>query len=183
MAQYHQHCTEKLIEFVLKMPKGEGDNNGNNVYRQNVSLFFNSIHGTMNHLLGGDEVWYGRLTGSEIPADIFPIYALNGVDLGNAWEARYANRDVLFGKLRAQCKKWIELLKDKDNEWCTEQITYYDTEGIATNLVRASGLTQVFNHGTHHRGQISSAFSFLNLECPSFDFQTLDQLFLTYKIG
>ena len=35
-----------------------------------------------------------------------------------------------------------------------EDITYGDTEGNDIIIVRATGLTQVFNHATHHRGQI-----------------------------
>ena len=40
----------------------------------------------MNHLLGGDEIWYGRINGSEVPKDIFPIYLLDGVELGRKWK-------------------------------------------------------------------------------------------------
>ena len=73
------------------------------------------VHGTMNHLLGGDEIWYGRINGSEVPKDIFPIYLLDGVELGRKWEERYENRNELFEKLIGQCDRWIELLKDKDD--------------------------------------------------------------------
>ena len=183
MAMYHKHCCARLIKAIQeKMPDGETGDVNNNLYKKNVSLFFNSIHGTMNHLLGGDEIWYGRINGSEVPKDIFPIYLLDGVELGRKWEERYENRNELFEKLIGQCDRWIELLKDKDDAWCIANITYHDTEGVATNLVRASGLTQVFNHGTHHRGQISAAFSKFNFECPSFDFQSLQDKFLKYQV-
>eukprot|EP00942_MAST-04A_sp_MAST-4A-sp1_P005631 g5631.t1 len=35
---------------------------------------------------------------------------------------------------------------------------------------------------THHRGQISAAFSKFNFECPSFDFQSLQDIFLKYQV-
>ena len=39
------------------------------------------------------------------------------------------------------------------------KITYGDTEENEVAIVRAAELTQVFNHGTHHRGQISTGFA------------------------
>jgi len=40
-------------------------------YRQDVGLFFTSVHGTLNHLLVADAIWMKRLTGEgEAPAKL-----------------------------------------------------------------------------------------------------------------
>ena len=179
MAFYNKQCTERLISTFCK-----GKENGeaiDAVYSKGIKLFFNSMHGTMNHLLGADELWYARITGCHMPQDIYPIYSLDGDALGKAWEDRF-EKEELFSRLQVQCNKWITLLKDKDDEWCLEDITYGDTEGNDIIIVRAAGLTQVFNHATHHRGQISTGFANFGIECPSFDHQGLGDFFLKYGV-
>ena len=41
--------------------------------------------------------------------------------------------------------------------------------GQAMNLPFATTLAHVFNHGTHHRGQISAALTFLGQPAPELD--------------
>jgi uncharacterized damage-inducible protein DinB len=181
MAKYHKHCTIRLINHI----------NSNNIsdeeYHSDAFLYFRSIHGTMAHLLGGDQIWYERILGENtsshhVTSNIFPIYALEPPDIGTAWEARFQDKKQLFKKLEDMCDAWILLLKDKDDEWVTDQIKYNDSSGVPTKLIRASGLSQVFNHGTHHRGQISAAFSKFGKDCPSFDLQTMGESFEEYNI-
>ena len=57
----------------------------------------------------------------------------------------------------------------------------FGKEGNDIIIVRAAGLTQVFNHATHHRGQISTGFANFGIECPSFDHQGLGDFFLKYE--
>ena len=180
MAFYNKNCTERLISTFCK---GSPRNNEaiEAVYNKSIKLFFNSMHGTMNHILGADQLWYARITGSAMPQDISSIYALDGDALGKAWEDRLG-KDDLFSRLQVQCDKWITLLEDKDDKWCLEEVTYKDTEGNDIIIVRAAGLTQVFNHGTHHRGQISTGFANFGIDCPSFDHQELGDYFLKYGV-
>ena len=180
MAAYHQHCTHNLIQSISKHITSEE-------YSRNIHLYFNSIHGTMAHLLGGDQIWYERISSvptPEILSTIVPIYSLEPPnEIGTAWETRSPDQKVLFDALLTICNNWIQLLSDKDDAWCTATITYTDTQGNSTSLIRAAGLSQVFNHGTHHRGQISAAFSQFNKakECPSFDIQSMAQRFTEYR--
>jgi len=164
----------------------------------NGTLYFRSIHGTMSHILGGDQIWHARLTNTnttntntttatantELMATITPIYALEPPEaIGLAWEARSPDRATLFQDLLSICDAWCTLLQEKNDAWCMLPITYTDTAGVPTTLIRAAGLSQVFNHGTHHRAQISAAFSHFNLamQCPSFDLQSMKQRFKEYR--
>ena len=41
--------------------------------------------------------------------------------------------------------------------------------GTAASLPFAATLTHVFNHGTHHRGQVTAALTALGQPCPELD--------------
>jgi len=178
MAFYHQHCTVRLINSLQQQPL--------EFFQQDAKLYFNSIHGTMAHLLGGEEIWMERLSGCPTPdviSTIVPIYSLEPPKaIGLAWEGRSPNQEQLFHQLMQMCAAWIELLEDKDDDWCLSKAKYNDTKGVEMELVRASGLSQVFNHGTHHRGQVSAAYAQFGkaAECPSFDLQSMEEKFQDY---
>ena len=178
MAAYHKHSTLRLISAVQQ-------NISPHEYQHNFSLYFRSVHGTMAHLLGGDQIWFERISGIPTPElldTIVPIYNLEPPDaIGLAWEQRSPDQAQLFQDLVDICDDWETLLHDKDDAWCTGSVTYHDTAGLPTTLIRASGLSQVFNHGTHHRGQVSATFSKMGKDCPSFDLQSMEEKFAEYK--
>ena len=182
MGQYNKHCTQRLLKFLRKHMVGSEDDKLKDIYRKDIRLFFRSIHGTLNHLLGAEQLWYSRIAGEPMPVGVCPLYGLEGEDLGKAWEERVPDCDELFASLTDQCNAWNRLLFDKDDSWCMETITYIDTEGFPTKLVRCAGLSQAFNHGTHHRGQISAGIHQLGLKCPSFDLQTMKNQFADYTL-
>ena len=48
-------------------------------------------------------------------------------------------------------------------------LDYTTTRGIPQSLPFAATLGHVFNHGTHHRGQITAAVSAMGHPCPEID--------------
>ena len=183
MAAYHQDCTRRLLEAVTTYLSGDLPTDH---YRSDTGLYFRSIHGTLAHLLGGDQIWFERITETPRPdlmKTILPIYELDPPAIGSAWERRSPDRSTLFDALEDQCNQWVDLLEDKDDAWTNAPLRYSDSWGNPTTIVRAAGLSQVFNHGTHHRGQISSTFAGLGMpsRCPSFDLQSLGTRFKTYS--
>src|ERR1700742_3621075 len=65
MARYHAWATERLLASVAPIP--------DEAYGKPCGLFFQSIRGTLNHLLLTDsEIWYPRFTGgrsASLPLD------------------------------------------------------------------------------------------------------------------
>lgn len=207
MAGYHRHCTARVLRAVA-------DAGGEDWALRDSGLFFRSVMGTLNHLLGAEQLWFARLTGdaavaSEVRAAPCPLqsspfrrgwrireppptqavgaptappltavqlgqmYALGGERLADAWERRVARFTELRERLLAQCDAWIRLVDAQREEDFHAHARYVDTEGNPTMVVRAAALSQVFNHGTHHRGQITAAFSAAGLQFPSMDMQSL----------
>src|SRR5262249_19042490 len=54
-AGYNAWCNERL--YVAAAQTSDAD------YRANRGAFFESLHGTLNHLLVGDRIWMRRFTG------------------------------------------------------------------------------------------------------------------------
>src|SRR5687767_1667619 len=55
MAKYNQWMNGKVYQVCADMPDEE--------LKRNRNAFFKSIHGTLNHILLADKVWFGRFTG------------------------------------------------------------------------------------------------------------------------
>jgi len=112
--------------------------------RQDRGAFFGSIHRTLNHLLWADEVWMGRLAGRPYPAT--PMN--RSCDRYQDWQELRAARIGLDADIVA----WAEAL---DPAWLT-QSPAKAAGGRKTRATRTHAflVVHVFNHQTHHRGQV-----------------------------
>ena len=112
--------------------------------KRDVGAFFKSIHGTLNHILLGDRLWFGRFTG--VP---FVVQSLN--------QELYAD----FAELRAQRSKtdediiaWVNSLSGSE---FAGQMSYMSTVNPQLRTYPFwVAITQLFNHQTHHRGQVTT---------------------------
>ena len=59
-ARYHVWATHRLLDAVSRVPDAD--------YRKDVGLFFKSIHGTLNHLLVADNIWFPRFAEGRSPS-------------------------------------------------------------------------------------------------------------------
>jgi uncharacterized damage-inducible protein DinB len=130
---------------------------------EDTKTFFPSIISYWNHLMFGDLIMMNRLASNEIGsltvADlaIFPkpvstqdTYFDNLSDIGNA---RHNIDTLIF--------EWCSTLTAKD---CEQILTYRTTEGHKLSR-RASDIIQhMFNHETHHRGQLTCILSLNNVD-------------------
>ena len=156
MARYHAWATERLLASIAPVP--------DEAYGRSCGLFFGSIHGTLNHLLLTDsEVWFSRFTGTR-PASL-PLDA-----------ELESDRTVLASRLIAAAARWSGYVAGLDEPALAGDLRYTMTTGQARTLPMSGALIHVFNHGTHHRGQITAAMSMLG-----FDYQPLDLPYLIFS--
>jgi uncharacterized damage-inducible protein DinB len=149
LARYNVWATRRLLDAIA--PLSDDD------YRRDVGLFFKSIHGTLNHLLVGEHMlWYRRFA-----EGVSPKLALN--------EEIEPVRERLAQALRGGAGNWLPLIESWPAEKFESNLSYTTMRGIPANLPFAATLTHVFNHGTHHRGQITAALTMLKLPCPELD--------------
>ncbi len=149
MARYNQWATRALYIHVDRLP--------DETYRRDVGLFFKSIHGTLNHLLVGEHLlWFKRFAeGSS------PLMALNA-------EVE-TDRDALRERLFEGALAWLPLMEVWPEEHLRGMLSYQRSDGQAMRLPFATTLAHVFNHGTHHRGQITAALTNLGQPGPELD--------------
>lgn len=138
LARYHHWAFEQLYDALVPVE--------DQYYHAACGLFFGSIHRTLNHLLLADRVWYGRVTG--VP---FVVEALD-TELER-------ERVALANALAEQSARWITWLESEDDHTLARTLTYTNLAGASFDNPLAHVLLHVFNHGTHHRGQISAALS------------------------
>ena len=149
LARYNVWATERLIAAIE--PVNEFD------YRRDLRLFFKSIHGTLNHLLVGEHhLWFVRFADG-----ISPKVALDA--------ELESDRARLDARLREGAARWAPLIASfKPDRW-SGTLDYTTMRGTAASLPFAATLAHVFNHGTHHRGQITAALTALGQPCPELD--------------
>ncbi len=149
LARYNVWATHRLLDAVKKLSDEE--------YRRDVGLFFKSIHGTLNHMLVGEHMlWYPRFA-----KGLSPQLALN--------EEIEPVRERLAQALRGGSGNWKPLIESIPVERYEGKLAYTTTTGQAVSLPFAATLAHVFNHGTHHRGQITAALTALKQPCPELD--------------
>jgi len=149
MANYNIWATAKLVQSLETFTATE--------LHQDCGLFFNSIFGTLNHLLLGEHyLWYPRFS-----EGISPSLALNQI---------IETDDILLlAALKQKSQRWVKFIQQLDVALLAGNFTYTTTAGQTLNLPYAATLMHVFNHGTHHRGQISAAMTVMGHDCPELD--------------
>lgn len=106
--------------------------------------FFGSIHGTLSHLLWGDTIWMSRFDGWEPPNMGIPGSASFTMDWAEMSSARVAADQKIID--------WADRLTADD---LTGYLSWFS--GAVNREVtkrRTLLIMQLFNHQTHHRGQV-----------------------------
>lgn len=112
--------------------------------RADHGAFFRSIHGTLCHLLWGDRMWMHRFDGWEAPTQRIP----ESPGMIEDWSALKAARTADDARIEA----WAERLWPADLEG---ELTWFSgATGREMTKPRWLCVAHMFNHQTHHRGQV-----------------------------
>ena len=113
---------------------------------------FNSIRGTLNQILVGGRIWMAQFTDGVEPA----TYRIRGLNALRS--ARFAEDD--------QIREFIEGI---DANFLEGKIVYVKNEGRMLKVTRHPLLAHLFNHQTHHRGQVHCMLSQAGVATPILD--------------
>jgi len=150
LARYNLWATARLLGAVGALPDAD--------YRRDVGLYFKSIHGTLNHLLVGEQLlWFVRFAEGRSPTVALDAEVEPG-------------RSQLDTRLREGAARWAPLIASFAPERWGGMLHYTTMRGTAASLPFAATLAHVFNHGTHHRGQLTAALTALGQPSPELDF-------------
>jgi uncharacterized damage-inducible protein DinB len=143
MAGYNRWMNEKLYAVCEGVPDEER--------KRDRHAFFRSIHGTLNHLLLTDRGWMARFQ-------------------GQPWPFRSLDQELYtdFQDLRRERARTDRDLEAFVQEMTTERlnapIEYRNYAGAEFRHSLAPALVHLFNHQTHHRGQLTTLLSQLGLD-------------------
>lgn len=156
MARYNKWAYNVLFDKIHLLSSDE--------YGQQEQVFSYSIHGTLTHLLLAENLWFSRIVQSEAHelSQLYPdvnvneLWKLGASNGGLHWHQVFAcDKQLMQAKILNQCDLWIEYLETLSDSDFGNNFVYKDTKGTEYSRRLCDALTHVFNHGTHHRGQIS----------------------------
>jgi len=145
LARYNRWMNDKLYELAATL--------SDEVRKRDCGAFFGSIHGTFNHLLLADRVWLGRFKGEVIPPGFMGPRGIRSLDqeLYADFEALRSERTLTDDELSA----WVA---DLTEERLAAPLKFL-RRGQPYEAPLWWAVAHVFNHQTHHRGQVTTLFS------------------------
>jgi uncharacterized damage-inducible protein DinB len=136
MARYNRWQNENLFGVVDRLSAEERE--------RERGAFFGSIHKTLSHLLWGDQIWMSRFTNVPKPQAGIP----ESVTLYPDWSRLKAER-VSFDQ---RIIDWADTAEDA---WLAAEQTYFSAATKREwTRPRWMLVAHMFNHQTHHRGQV-----------------------------
>lgn len=144
LAEYNCWMNKKIYSVCLEIPDTKR--------KENLGAFFESIHGTLNHLLYGDKAWIKRFTNPPFSVTVI------GQEL-------YADFDQLRAERERTDKQIIEWTQHLDLQWLSQPFEYAsNVDGKRRVLPTWVLVAHMFNHQTHHRGQVTTLIKQLGYE-------------------
>jgi uncharacterized damage-inducible protein DinB len=161
LAKYNSWMNEQLFEMTSKLSGEE--------LTSDSGAFFKSILGTLNHILVGDIIWLKRFSthhqgfsSLSYIADLPTPLSLSQViysDLNQLRDVRSKMDGVL-----------VQFSIELTEQSLTESLSYTNTAGLISTKNFGSLIQHLFNHQTHHRGQVTVLLSQLGFNVESTDF-------------
>lgn len=155
LARYHVWATHKLIDTNLH---GLSDDD----WHRDCGLYFRSVHRTVNHLLLTDNIWYSRFA--------------EGRSLRMPLDTElHQDRAQVCKALGEAVTRWSPWLTTLTPDRFDGELVYVRNNGEQVRIPFAPALGHVFNHATHHRGQLTAALTAMVHPGPELDWVYLLQ--------
>ena len=164
LAQYNQWMNTKIYDVISSISSDE--------ISKDRGAFFGSILGTLNHILVGDLAWLNRF--KRHPATFVSLEHIEELPIPSAInQILYSD----FVELRKARKKvddvFVALCEEVDDNSLETALPYKNMRGEKMNKRFSSVLQHVFNHQTHHRGQLTTLLSQMGIDFGVTDLITL----------
>ena len=161
MADYNQRMNNGIFQVASQL--------GSCVLSDNRGTFFGSVMGTLNHILVGDIIWLKRF--SVHPERLKSLDYVLQIDMPKALDSLLYND---FKELRVKRNELDNIImaftRELTNEVLSSTLCYSNTKGELFNKNIGSLIQHLFNHQTHHRGQVSTLLNQLGLDVGATDF-------------
>ncbi|MEM9329689.1 MAG: DinB family protein [Pseudomonadota bacterium] len=113
--------------------------------RKDRGAIFKSIHQTLCHLLWGDQIWMNRFADTSLP---IVSSVAESVSMIEDWDTLKSERKTMDSTI----SKWSESVSQA---YLDAQTSWYSGSQKRDLVSNNGGLVvHMFNHQTHHRGQV-----------------------------
>ena len=156
LASYNTWANERIYAAAAELSDAER--------KAKRPSFFGSIHATLNHILVGDRVWLFRLTAKPGGALANRPPEITGLN-----QELYENFDELRAARIKEDARIGEVIGRYGAADLTRKLDYANMAGEERHTPLAHVLGHLFNHQTHHRGQVHGLLSHTRIAPPSLD--------------
>jgi uncharacterized damage-inducible protein DinB len=153
IARYNQWMNQKLYAVCADLPDSER--------KSDRGAFFKSIHGTLNHILIADRIWLGRFTEQ-------PFAAKLDEEMYSDFDELRAERE----RLDVMIIDWAQTLAP---DWLDRDFNYTNSSGVTRTRPYWLLVTHMFNHQTHHRGQLTTLLNQMGCDVGVTDLAAMPQ--------
>ena len=155
MAKYNQRMNVHLLEVCKQLSPEQ--------LHEETNSFFSSVMCHWNHILFGDLIMLGRLIKNGL-VQIEPSI-LEKLPVATSVNDKFANTLEELVLLRAIVDDvYVKAAQRLTSESCEQTISYKTSEGVALEKTVAEFFQHIFNHQTHHRGQLTCILSQFGLD-------------------
>ncbi|MGA7350926.1 MAG: DinB family protein [Acidobacteriaceae bacterium] len=145
LARYNRLANERVFEKCAQLDPAE--------YQKERPGSFASIRGLLNPILRGDQIWMARFEGDPPLAQLASFDGFS--DLQSARHAMDARIESFFAHLPP--------------DFFDRPLTYTNSAGQQFTDDASTAVAHLFNHQTHHRGQVHVMLSQTSVTPPALD--------------
>ncbi len=155
LAEYNANANRILLDVLEKAPAG--------LVTREAGSWFGSIFGVLNHILRADLGYLARLRASrpEFKSLAAPAAAY---DPATAPKQLYDNFADLAKRRRQVDEVFNAFAAELTDDLLVREVRSTNPKGEAESFALWEVLTQLFNHQTHHRGQVSQILDAAKIE-------------------
>ncbi len=155
LARYNGQANRELFDLLAALPPEE--------FTADHKSYFHSLKGILNHLLTCDINWMRRFR--EVFGAASPLDHPRLEPAGHAWTIYKCDTLSELRRERETVDRLLSAFVERaDYARFGERLRYSDSHGTAREYTFREVLDHVFNHQTHHRGQVSQILDELGVE-------------------
>jgi uncharacterized damage-inducible protein DinB len=143
-ARYNRWANDKLYGLAATL--------SDEARKRDGGAFFKSIHGTFNHLLVADRIWLARFQGVPLAS------GLMGPGIRSLDQELYADFQELQQQRALTDDALASFIAGLTEAQLAGQLVYLRL-GQRLEMPLWWAVAHVFNHQTHHRGQVTALFT------------------------
>ncbi|USD67654.1 DinB family protein [Vibrio sp. SCSIO 43136] len=150
MAIYNQRINQQLIKACYQLNEDQ--------LHQETHAFFSTIMAHWNHLLFADLIMLQRMVANDVVN--LDAHLIEQLPVSKRIHDTFVDTLEELAALRTAVDTiYVDVTQALTTESCQQEVSYTTTEGQLLSRSLGAFLQHVFNHQTHHKGQLTALLS------------------------